>query len=373
LIGPTNDRRSARIPRGLLGMLALVAAVEAVVGGLRHDLASPLAEDWRIAARAAREKAPGREVLCFGDSLVKYGVLPRVIEARTGLKSYNLATSGGTMPSAYFLLRQALDAGARPKAIVADFAALMLKDPDPPALQNYAELASVRDCVDLAWTSGSGDFLAASVLSKLLPSFQWRFEIRVAVRAALDGRSASRRAFLPIHRAQWDREAGAQPMPPGRVRHPSEDFLIDGVSPGTWACERRNQAYLDRFLGLAGSRGIPVYWLIPPLCPEAHARRAARGSDEAYGRFARAMIGRHRNVVVLDARGSGYDDSVHIDHIHLDRRGASVLSGDLAAILADRLERSTIGPSWVEMPRYAGRASDGPTAALARTRASEPR
>ena len=371
--GPTTDRPTTRVPGAFLGMLALVAVVEAIVGGLRHDLASPLAEDWRIAALVASEKAPGRDVLCFGDSLVKYGLLPRVIEARTGLKSYNLATSGGTMPSAYFLLRQALEAGARPRAVVADFAALMLEDPDPPALRNYAELASLGDCLDLAWTSGSGDFLAASTLSKLLPSYQWRFEIRIAILAALEGRSVSNRASLVHFRARWDRESGAQPMPPGRVRHPSEAFLIGGVSPENWACEPRNEVYLERFLALAGSHQIPVFWLIPPLCPEAHLCRASRGSDLAYSRFARRMIERHRNVVVLDARLSGYDNSVYVDHIHLDRRGAAVLSGDVASVLADRSGRADRGSDWVVLPAFAGRVVDDPPSTLARSRASEPR
>ena len=129
-------------------------------------------------------------------------------------------------------------------------------------------------------------------------------------------------------------------------------------------------ARLDRFLALAGSHRIPVFWLMPPLCPEAHARRARRGSDRSYGEFARRMIERHEDVVVLDARTSGYDDSVHIDHLHLDRRGAAVLSADLATVLADHLARADRGSAWVEMPAFAGRAVDDPPAGLARSRAS---
>ncbi len=373
--GSPPDRPGSRAPRGLLGMLALVAAVELGVAGHRADFATPWAEDWRFAARAAGRRAPGSDVLCFGDSLVKFGVLPRVIEARAGLKAYNLATSGGTMPSAYFLLRRALGSGARPRAIVADFAALMLKDPDPPTLQNYPELASLKDCLDLAWTARDPGFFASSGLSKALPSYHWRFEVRSAITAALDGRSLSQRAALPVYRRNWEAESGAQPMPPGRVRHPSEDFLIDGVSPAAWACEPRNEAYLDRFLALAESRGIAVFWLIPPLCPEVHARRGRRGSDAAYGRFARGKLDRHRNLVILDARASGYDDTVHIDHIHLDRRGAAVLSGDVASALLDRPGPPGVpaGPRWVDLPPYAGRSGDGPARSLARSRPSNPR
>src|SRR5947199_7563 len=89
------------------------------------------------------------------------------------------ATTGGRRPASFFLLRRALDAGARPRAIVADFAALMLKDDDnPPKPLNYPELATLRDCLDLAWASRDASFFGSLALGKLLPSYRWRFEIR---------------------------------------------------------------------------------------------------------------------------------------------------------------------------------------------------
>ena len=368
--GSPPDRVSvARLPLGLLGMLGLVLAVETGIAGLRPDLVSPLAEDWRIASEAARSKAPACEVLCFGDSLVKYGVLPRVIEAKAGLRSHSLATSGGTMASTFFLFRQALGSEARPRAVVVDFAALMLKDAGPPRLLNFPELATVGDCLDLAWTTRDAGFLASSMLGKLLPSYRWRFEIRQSLRAALEGRSSSLRGALATHRNLWDREAGANPIDAGRTRHPQEDFLIDGVCPSEWACEPVDRAYLERFLTLAESRRIAVYWLLPPLAPEVHDRRAARGTDAAYARFVRSVQEKHPGLVVLDARGSGYDNSVHIDHLHLNRRGASVLSGDLARVLADRFE----GRSWVDLPAFDGRTVGDRTPALAGSRAATPR
>jgi len=360
-------RPAARPPGGLLGMLAMVAAVEAAIAGHRPDLARPWAEDWRVAARAAVEKAPGCRVLCLGDSLVKHGVLPRAIEARTGLRAYGLAIGGGTVPAAYFLLRRAIGSGARPGAVVVDFAALMLDDPDPTPMLNYPELADLRDGLDLAWTARDPGFFAAFAAGHLLPSCRWRFEIRDAVRAALGGvRLPGRRAILD-HRRIWDREAGGQALPTGRDRPPGEDALIDGVSPASWSIGPTDRAYLERFLALAGSRGVAVFWLLPPLCPEAHARRARRGSDAAYDRLAREVLAGHPHVVVLDARDSGYDDSVHRDHIHLDRRGAAVLTADVGSIVADRLAARSAGPRWVELPAYAGRAGDEPPPALARS------
>lgn len=361
--GSLASRLAARRPRGLIGMVALIVAVEAIIAGLRDDLVRPLGESWRFAATAAETQAKGCDVLCIGDSLIKYGVLPRVIEARTGLKAYSLACSGGTTPSAFFLLRRAIDAGARPKVVIVDFAALMPVDSPSPGLLNYPELATARDCLDLACSSNDLDFFGSSMIAKLLPSARLRFEICASVRVALAGGSSSERASLRSHRLIWARERGAQPTEPGRVRLAQEPTLIEALCPTAWTCPPRDAAYLDRFLDLAGSRGITVYWLLPPLAPEVHARRSIQGSDASYERFARSVAARHPNTVVVDARSSGYDDSVHADYLHLDRRGASVLSADLAAVLIDQARAGT----WVALPTLGGRSGDEPISSLARS------
>jgi hypothetical protein len=339
-------------------MLALVAAVEATVLGLRDDLIGPLGEGWRMAALDAEAKAPGCDVLCFGDSLVKYGVLPREIEARTGLKAYNLATSGGTTASAYFLLKRALHSGAKPRAVVVDFAALMPVTDAPQGLLNYPELATPGDCLELAEVVGDPSFFGASMVAKALPSARFRHEIRGAVLASLAGRSTSERASVDSHRRIWARERGAQPTVPGRAYHPREPELIEALSPEGWTCPPADLAFIERFLSLAGSRGIAVRWLLPPMAPGVRDRRLARGADEAYGRFARSLAARHPGVMVLDARASGYDDSVHIDHLHLDERGALALSDDVAATLIPSSPRSPA--SWVDLPLFAGRSGGEP-------------
>src|SRR4051794_23517903 len=100
-------RRSGRaLPWGLLGMLALVGAVERTV--IRGNLAlrNGRAESW---GRTARDVKPARgcDVLLFGDSLVKSGLIPRALGRGTGRSTFNLAVVGGSAPSSYFLLRRA--------------------------------------------------------------------------------------------------------------------------------------------------------------------------------------------------------------------------------------------------------------------------
>ena len=365
--GEASRRRASRLPLGLLGMVALVALVEAVISDRRLDFTTVWADDWLLTARAASEVAPRRDVLCFGDSLVKFGVLPRVIEARTGLKSYNLALNAGTMPSAYFLLRRTLGSGAKPRAIVADFFALMLADQPALSVRTYPDLASARDCLDLAWTARDAGFFATTMLGKVLPSYKCRFEIRASLKAAFKGHRASPWPRQSAIWATWKAQDGAQPMPTMPFKPPVAESMIASLAPGGWTCDPLNATYFEKFLALAAEHDLPVYWLIPPLDPAIHARRALLGTDEAYGRLARAAQARYANLVVLDARGSGYDSAVHIDAIHLDHRGAKVLTGDLATVLADRARHGGSGPRWVDLPPYAGRSGDEPSTGLARS------
>ena len=69
--------------------------------------------------------------------------------------------------------------------------------------------------------------------------------------------------------------------------------------------------------------------------------------------MARALLARHPNVEVLDARESGYDDSVHIDLLRLEVHGARVFSNDLADHLLNQTPSAT--DHWAAMPPLAGR------------------
>src|SRR4051794_21402234 len=87
---PAARVRTATIPMGLLGMLGLVAVVELFVARHPLDFSDPVSLSWELSAQGARSEAPGSAILAVGDSLVKHGVIPAVVEARTGLRTCNL-------------------------------------------------------------------------------------------------------------------------------------------------------------------------------------------------------------------------------------------------------------------------------------------
>ncbi len=340
-----------RLPAGLLGALALVVLFEATVAS-RDRHATDAALCWRETARAAESKATGCDLLLFGDSLVKFGVLPRVLEASGGSRAYNLALHAGPIPASYFLLRRALDAGARPRAVVLDAMSHQLTaDPNDPTLaRGWAELASPRDLADLAWSLGDLNFFSRGLLGQLLPSVRARHELRANFLARLEGRSWSLSHWFRVLRRNWIANQGAQPHVP-RTSPVVVDPNHGGLFPDHWRPTPLNVTYLRRFCRLAAEHGATVYWLIPPLHPDVQIRRARLHLDDAYNTFVRDEIQRLPHVMILDARRASYDEGVFRDAVHLDRRGAQALSQSVAVALGAPNGNAA---RWRELPLVSG-------------------
>ena len=142
-----------RWPAGFLGALALILLLDRAVARLpvRSEHGSRLASSWESANRSASGPDAGAEVLCFGDSLIKLGVVPRVLEARLGLSAYNLAVLGGQPPTADFLLRRVLEAGHRPRALIVNFSPLLLGLDPRVNVDWWAGLPGQGERLELAW------------------------------------------------------------------------------------------------------------------------------------------------------------------------------------------------------------------------------
>ena len=61
--------------------------------------------------RPSKTESPGCDLLCLGDSLIKHGLFPGVIEEETGRRTVNLSAARAPALLTYFFLRRALDAG----------------------------------------------------------------------------------------------------------------------------------------------------------------------------------------------------------------------------------------------------------------------
>lgn len=359
-----------RFPFGLIGFLALLTLVERFVA--REEFAfsgySPTA--WKYSSRKSREQGPRATILCFGSSIIKFGVLPGGIEHRTGRSSYNLAVYGGRMASSYYLFARTLDAGAKPRAVVVDCHEGPVprdeRDEQNEAirlnLRNWPELLTLGECLDLSWNAGDGHFFASTAVARLLPSARSRHEIRDRLRDALQSRKVSpEEALVPLVR-NWNRNRGSQVMPtrvaaidPADSVPVGPEGTLGDLTPGRWCENPLLEKYARRFLGLAASRKVTVFLVLPPLNRAAQDAQDRAGFSRFFTRFARRLQAEFSNLVVVDGRRSRYPPNAFHDQTHLNASGAVALSDDLGEVIARHLERPASSPRWLSLPPYKNR------------------
>ena len=332
------------VPWGLLGMLALVIAVEATVVAAADRLASYDGLGVRFAADAATNKASGCDVLALGDSMLKFGFDPGAIEARLGLKAYNLAVAGTPPPLTYALFRRALAAGARPKAIVVG--PMTLSGDVRVHIAQLGECVGLGECVELAWSCRDSTVFAKLIAARILPSWRYRPALNAALCDRVPTASASRK-----RRQIWTSLRGAELQAPDA---PFDGTLNPTLAAGMcfrpWRVDGIFERYHRRLIALAQTRGIAVIWVVAPIVPEAQARRDALGLDALHTRNIRSIQAQVPGVVVLDARHAGYVDADFFDSIHLNAQGAAKLSTAVAEAIAERLGQRH-GPDWREVAR----------------------
>jgi hypothetical protein len=346
----------APLPWGLMGAIVLAWAVESSVSRHFPDLASSYSQEWRKTGRTIRQEAPRNEILCFGDSLVKVGVAPRVLERNLGKRVYNFALSAGQPVASFFLFRRTLEAGARPAAVILDskWTALAGRHAFNQAI--LPDIFGPREFLDLAYTARDPCLFASLALSQILPSYHVRFEIRADVQTALRGESPPRRRNIDAWRRNWRLNHGAHHAPKELGYHGEIDPGNTELLPGVWEPNAVVATFLERFFALAEARNIPVFWLIPPTVPALQARHEQAGTDVAFTRFARRIQARFPRVVVIDGRYAGYPASVFIDPTHLDYQGAGLYSDDLAPLVGRCLDGLESAARWVSLPRFRERS-----------------
>jgi hypothetical protein len=69
-------------------MIGLLGVIEPLAARFEADRLSMGAWSWRAGGVASRREAVEADLLCLGDSLIKTGLAPRVIEERTGRQTF---------------------------------------------------------------------------------------------------------------------------------------------------------------------------------------------------------------------------------------------------------------------------------------------
>ena len=339
-------------PRGLLGMLALVASAEAFIAG--HDLRFSRLEpdDWRDAAQTACTAVPAGGVLILGDSQAKFGISPLQVEAALGQPVQSLAVQGGQAPSSYFLLKKALDAGMIPSAVVVSFEPHLLRDGPKDKTRMWAELADLGECFELARTTNSPEEFGAMAVARILPSYRERFEVRANLMAAFRGETPTGPAMIEMARRNRGMNRGALMMSKDLGDHNHDISAWGNPTPEPWAPNPANDRYVRRLLRLALDRKIPVYLPLLPLTPGVQTKYEQAGLDARYIAWVGKLMERFPNLHVLDWRHAEYGPLAFFDALHLNATGASAVGATLGDHLARVARGGQPDQRWVTMPKY---------------------
>jgi hypothetical protein len=346
------DKLIRRIPLGFLGMLALVFFVESYIA--RNDLKfSRLeAEDWKASARVARGELPSGGVFFFGDSQIKFGVSPLLLESKLGMPSHCLAVQAGHAPASYFLLRNALNSGVYPSSIVIDFCPTLARNGPDQCKRMWPELLTLGDSLEVSWNAKDADLFASMALGLALPSYRERQEIRGNIVNALNGETGVMPAWIEMATRNRGMNRGALAITKNPMNPPIDVAAYGTPAPEPWSPTRLNDLYARKFLQLALDNKIPVYCLVMPVSPGLLEVYAKNGVESRYNAWLKSLQNNYSNLYVLDWRRSNYRDGSFTDALHLNMEGALSITASLGDYLQRSFRGEGVGDRWVAMPTF---------------------
>ncbi len=372
--GDPRNRRRAAVPWGLVGMLGLIVAIEGRVARNWLDLSDPVSLSWRFSAEAAATQAPGSDVIFLGDSLVKHGLVPTVFERATGRRAVNLSAARGPALLSYFLFRRALDAGARPSAVILNAKPAVLLGGLDYNARYWQEELSLREGAELVQMTRRVPFVVSALMGRLLPSLRSRLEIRSSLLAAVRGQTDPLPAINRVLWRNWTVNSGANVAAAHSSFQGEVAPAVEGrLHTSVFHVDPTNAEAIERFMKLAAQQKIPVFWLMSPSSPHLQDLRDQSGADSRYEQFVRAVQSRYpQGMSVLDGRRAGYPATLFVDATHLNGSGAVALSHSVATAIGLELPRSrpTTAPCWIALdsPSTRPAPSDGPLEDLEQSR-----
>lgn len=359
-------------PFGLAGMVVLVLLIEGLFNSSmnRMGFMELAPASWRYSDQKARQKRGQPEIACFGSSLIKFGVLPSVLEAKTGKTAFNFGLFNGKISSSYYLLKHALASGAKPAAIVIDChegPVLGTQAADRPEsigtnLRNWPELLTYGECLELSLAARDQEFFTRTVIAKLLPAFRARFEVRQSIMAALNATPDDTRTAVWGTTRNWNVNQGTMVMPSKEEPAAEAPAPIAEIkpAPADWVHGRLTEYYMTRLLDLAREKHIQVFLVFPPLKPAIVNWQNQVGESWFINRYANSLLKRYPDLVVLDARQSRYKDDAFHDATHLNETGSVAYSSDLGDAIARHLAGQSGSERWCDLPHFRARRHGTP-------------
>jgi hypothetical protein len=348
-----TPRPRSAVPCGVAFMVVLIVMIECLVTRCRLELTDPTSMSWYSSAQLVTTESADCELLCLGDSLMKHGLLPSVIEHETGKRTVNLSAARAPTFLSYLLLQRALKVGSRPQAIIINAKPAILMADLQFNARYLEEIMTARECLEISELTRNRPFLLSMIVGRLLPSLRSRLEIQTNVLAAVRGETDRIGAINRILLRNWTVNRGANVAPNVSANQGTVSPDVERrLHPSSFHVDPTNAEGMERLMRLAENRRIPIFWLLPPLSPALQSLRDQSGSEARYEQFIRSYMARYpRRLTVLDVRRAGFPSNYFTDETHLNRPGAIALSRAVAKAIPTFLARPQPASSseWVAL------------------------
>ena len=326
-------------------MVALIVASERQLAP-RAQTIDPVGRvemSWNASAASAEGLEAVVEVICLGDSLIKLGILPRVLEDQLGHSAFNFAVLGGQAPSSYFLLRRVLEQGIRPRALLVDFSEDLLSLAPGLNPTCWSDSVGRLQGLELAWHSRDPALAISTGLHWLLPRWCDQNQRQPFSHLGVENQTAD---DPRVFERNWRFNRGAQVAP--RTFVPVEG--LSSANGQRWRPHAANAFYVDRLLRTAEAAKIQVFWILTPEISGHREQLEQNGVLAAYRQFIVDRLAAHACLTVLDGERLFGNTGAFRDPMHVNRDGAIRLSLAVAAAIGPRLsEAEPTSPRWLDL------------------------
>ncbi len=329
----TSSRRAGR-NRRRYSLWLLPLEVLLLVVGLHWadewiaDLLSGARPDDYIAFIDSRESFdPGKnyDVIAIGDSYIADAFVPQAFGAETGLKGFNFGVYNSSPFEWYYLARDLIDRGARPRYILIGTNPRMFGQAAGLGVHTFDFIHSLPLRIEMFW--------AAPGSNSLFKSVRHRYLLNTVMRRLTGGETP-----MPARRIEKIDNGYLENVRSMSAAPPSERSIeYQPLRPV--AASRDQIVMLERLLDLLERHGIEPIFVNTPVHRTLLSRMELHEDYQAFCRTMADIAGRHRTPV-FDGRKAGYVAALRtadfLNEEHLGASGARRFTTDLGLWFAAR-------------------------------------
>ncbi len=295
--------------------------------GLPIDMAVSDGLRMKIKNELSQSKENRFDILILGDCYNIVGIIPKIIEENTGLSSYNFSTHmNHTILATYAMFQNYLKAcSKKPQYMVIGYL---------PISSELGKNQIMKEMVQKLYDFRRGntllflkEFGVAEGIKFLIPSLKHQEFFRNYLEWST--RNANK-AELSEYYKQVALNQGYYPR---KYNDVYKDEAKDEGGYEKFHASPFFIKYLKAILNLAKQNSIRVIYLIPSVPPDVYKLNEKYDVTKAQLEFASRLENDYSNLVVVNPQTLLNQKDFYSDRIHLNRKGATLLS----AFLSDKI------------------------------------